>query len=328
MDRRTFVATLTGGLLALSLSTEAQPGRKIPKIGYLAGDSAGANTQNTDAFINGLRDLGYIEGRNLVIERRWAEGKFERLPELAAELVRLPVDVIVAVGDPVIFAAKQATSTIPIVMVAVGDPVGRGFVASLARPGGNLTGISNLAVALTGKWLEMLQDTVPKLSQVAVLRNSANPTHPLFVAEAERVAPSLGLKLQNVEVVGANDLDGAFAAMVRDRSGALLVLPDPVLSGLLGGRIAMLATKNRLPALFAFKAQAEAGGLLSYGPSLLVNFRRAATYVDKILKGARAGDLPVEQPTQFELVVNLKTAKTLGLTIPQSLLQRADQVIE
>jgi putative ABC transport system substrate-binding protein len=328
MDRRAFIGTLAGGFLAMPLAAEAQQAGTVPRIGYLAGDSATVHSQYAQAFSNGLRDLGYVEGKNLVIEHRWAEGKFERLPELAAELIRLPVDLIVAVGDPVIFAAKQATSTIPIVMVAVGDPVGRGFVASLARPGGNLTGISNLAVALTGKWLEMLEDTVPKLSEVSVLRNAANPTHPLFVAEAERVAPNLGLKLQIVEVLGSADLDGAFAAMVRKRSGALLVLPDPVLSVLLGGRIAALATKNRLPALFAFKAQAEAGGLLSYGPSLLVNFRRAATYVDKILKGAKPGDLPVEQPTKFELVINLKTAKALGLTIPPSLLQRADQVIE
>jgi putative ABC transport system substrate-binding protein len=328
VDRRAFIGILAGGLLAAPLVAQAQPVGKVPRIGYLAGDSAAAHAQYAQAFSNGLRDLGYVEGKNLVIEFRWAEGKFERLPELAAELIRLPVDVIVAVGDPVIFAAKQATSSIPIVMVAVGDPVGRGFVASLARPGGNLTGISNLAVALTGKWLQMLEDTVPQLSEVSVLRNSANPTHPLFVAEAERIAPGLGLKLQTVGVLGSADLDAAFAAMVRERSGALLVLPDPVLSVLLGGRIAELALKNRLPALFAFKAQAEAGGLLSYGPNLVVNFRRAATYVDKILKGAKPGDLPVEQPTQFELVINLKTAKALGLTIPSSLLQRADQVIE
>ena len=287
-----------------------------------------SHAEYAEAFRSGLRDLGYVEGTNLAIEYRWAEGKFERLPGLAAGLIRLPVDVIVAVGDPVIAAVKQATSTIPIVMVAVGDPVGRGFVASLARPGGNLTGISNLAVALTGKWLEILKETVPRLSQVSVLRNSANPTHPLFLTEADRIAPSLGLKLQSVEVHGSDDLDGAFAAMVRLRPGALVVLPDPILSLLLGGRIADLATQNRLPTMFAFRAQAEAGGLLSYGPSLLVNFRRAATYVDKILKGAKPSDLPIEQPAKFELVVNLKTAKTLGLTIPQSLLQRADQVIE
>ena len=287
-----------------------------------------SHAEYAEAFRSGLRDLGYVEGTNLAIEYRWAEGKFDRLPGLAAGLIRLPVDVIVAVGDPVIAAVKQATSTIPIVMVAVGDPVGRGFVASLARPGGNLTGISNLAVALTGKWLEILKETVPRLSQVSVLRNSANPTHPLFLTEADRIAPSLGLKLQSVEVHGSDDLDGAFAAMVRLRPGALVVLPDPILSLLLGGRIADLATQNRLPTMFAFRAQAEAGGLLSYGPSLLVNFRRAATYVDKILKGAKPSDLPIEQPTKFELVINMKTAKALGLTIPPPLLGRADQVIE
>jgi putative ABC transport system substrate-binding protein len=242
LTRRELLGTLATGLLAAPLAVEAQTRTKVARIGYLSGDSATAHAQYAQAFSNGLRDLGYVEGKNLVIEHRWAEGKFERLPDLAAELIRLPVEVIVAVGDPVIFAAKQATSTIPIVMVAVGDPVGRGFVASLARPGGNLTGISNLAVALTGKWLEILKETVPRLSQVSVLRNSANPTHPLFLTEAERTAPSLGLKLQSVEVHGSDDLDGAFAAMVRERSGALVVLPDPLLSVLLGGRIADLAT--------------------------------------------------------------------------------------
>ncbi len=279
------------------------------------------------AFRERLHELGYVEGKNLVIEYRWAEGNFERVPDLAAELVRLRVDVIVAVGDPVILAAKQATSTIPIVMASVGDPLGRGFVASLARPGGNITGVSNLAVALTGKWLESLKQIVPTLSQVAVLRNPANPTHALFWAEAQAAAPKLGLKLQSVEVRTPDDLDGAFAS-IRERSAALVVLPDPLLAGILRGRIAELATKNGLPAVFTFKEQAEAGGLISYGPSLLVNYRRAATYVDKILKGARPGDLPVEQPTQFELVVNLKTAKALGITVPQSLLVRADEVIK
>jgi putative ABC transport system substrate-binding protein len=274
-----------------------------------------------------MRQLGYVEGKNLVIEHRWADGQYDRLSDLAADLVRLRVEVIVTVGDPVIQAAKRATTTIPIVMASVGDPVGRGFVASLARPGGNITGVSNFAVALSGKWLEILREAVPHLSQVAILRNSTNPTHPLFWMEADKAAKGLGLKLQSLEVRSPEDFDTAFESMLKERAGALVTLPDPLLTGQ-RVRIADLAAKAHLPAIAAFRENAEAGTLMAYGPSLAANRRRAAVFVDKILKGAKPGDLPIEQPTKFELFINLKTAKALRLTIPPSLLQRADQVIE
>jgi putative ABC transport system substrate-binding protein len=326
--RRKLLVAIGAGLVATPLASLGQQQPKVARIGYLAADSMTDNPQRLQAFRAGLHELGYVEGKNLVIEYRWAEGKFERLPGLAAELVRLPVDVIVAVGDPVIFAAKQAASTTPIVMASVGNPVGRGFVASLARPGGNVTGVSNFSVSLVGKWLELLKEIVPALSQVAVLRNAANPTHPQFWEEAQSAAPRLGLKLQNVAVRSSDDLDEAFASVVRGRSGAVVVLPDPLLAGILGGRIAELATRNGLPTMSTFKEQVEVGGLLSYGPNLTVNFHRAASYADKILRGAKPADLPVEQPTKFELFINLKTAKALGLTIPQSLLLRADEVLQ
>jgi putative ABC transport system substrate-binding protein len=315
------------GALAPSPASPGQQAGKVPLLGYLDGASASTSGDNLNAFRQGLRELGWIEGQNIAIEYRWAEGRFDRLPELAADLVRLRVDAIVATGDPVILAAKQATGTIPIVMTAVGDPIGAGFVASLARPGGNVTGVSNLAVDLTGKWLELLKEVVPKVSQVAILRNVANRTHALFWQEAQTAAQKLRVKVHSVEVRSSHDLDGAFAAMAQKRVGAVVVLPDPLLSGE-RGRIADLAAKSRLPAIYTFRGQAEAGGLMSYGPSLQANFRRAATFVDKILKGAKPADLPVEQPTRFEMVVNMKTAKALGLTIPQSILVRADQVIQ
>ena len=327
MQRRSLMLLLGGALIANPLAARAQQ-KAMRVIGYLGSSSASLEPHYVEAFRQKLRELGHVEGENLTIEYRWAEGQDDRLPELAAELVRLQPDVIVTTGTPGTLAAKQATSTIPIVMASVGDPVGRGFVASLARPGGNITGVSNLAVALTGKWLEYLKQIVPTLSQMAVLRNASNPTHALFWAEAQSAAARLGLQLRGVEVRTSDDVDGAFATIIRERSAALVVLPDPLLAGCLRGRIAELAMKNRLPAMYTFKEQAEAGGLLSYGPSLSVNYRHAATYVDKILKGAKPADLPVEQPTKFELVINLKTAKALGLTIPQSLLLRADEVIE
>jgi putative ABC transport system substrate-binding protein len=327
MDRRAFIGTLAGGLLAAPLAAEAQPAGKVRRIGYFDAASSSTNPDLTDAFRDQMRQLGYVEGKNLVIEYRWADGKYDRLPDLAADLVGLRVDVIVTVGDPVILAAKEATTTIPIVMASVGDPVGRGFVASLARPGGNITGVSNLAVALSGKWLEILREAVPRLSQVAILRNGANPTHPLFWIEADKVAKGLGLKLQSSEVRTPEDIDTAFASMQKERVGAFVTLPDPLLTGQ-RVRIADLAAKAHLPGIAAFRENAEAGTLMAYGPSLAANRRRAAVFVDKILKGAKPGDLPIEQPTKFELFINLKTAKALGLTIPPSLLQRADQVIE
>jgi putative ABC transport system substrate-binding protein len=321
------ILALFFGVLAPSPASSGQQTGKIPLLGYLEAGSASTSGNPLNSFRQGLRELGWIEGQNITIEYRWAEGRFDRLPELAADLVRLRVDVIVATGDPVIRAAKQATGTIPIVMTAVGDPIGAGFVASLARPGGNITGVSNLAVELTGKWLEMLKEVAPKVSQVAILRNAANGTHALFWQEAQAAAQKLGVKVQSYEVRTASDLEGAFTAMTDKRAGAVVVLPDPLVVGE-RERIADLAAKSRLPAIYTFRGQAEAGGLMSYGPSLQANFRRAATYVDKILKGARPADLPVEQPTRFEMVVNMKTAKALGLTFPQSILVRADQVIQ
>jgi len=231
----------------------------------------------------------------------------------------------VTIGDPVVFAAKQATSTIPIVMAGSGDPVGRGFVASLARPGGNITGISNLAVALTGKWLELAKEVVPRISRVAILRNAGNPTHALFWAEAQTSAHAIALTVYNVEVRSPGDFEQAFASMAQERVGAVVVLADPML-GSHRMRLSELSTKHRLPRIFPFREAAESWSLISYGPSLRANFRRAATYVDRILKDAKPADLPVEQPTTFELVINLKTA--LGLTIPHTLLLRADHVIE
>jgi putative ABC transport system substrate-binding protein len=252
---------------------------------------------------DGLRELGYVEGQNLIIEFRSANGQFDRIPEILAELVRLHVDVIVTIGDPVVSAAKQATSTIPIVMVGAGDPVGRGFVASLARPGGNITGISNLAVELTGKWLELVKEVVPRLSRVAILRNGGNPTHSLFWTEAQTSAHGMALTVYSVEVRSPGEFEHAFASMAQERVGAVVVLADPML-GLHRTRLAELSAKHRVPSISPFRENAESGSLISYGPSLRANFRRAATYVDRILKGAKPADLPVELPTKFELVIN------------------------
>ena len=303
----------------------AQQRPRVARVGLL--DAGDLESHLWQATRDGLRELGYVEGQNLVIEFRSAHGRVDRVPELLAELIRLPVDVIVTIGDPVVAAARQATATIPIVMAGSGDPVGRGFVASLARPGGNITGISNLAVALTGKWLELTKEVVPRVSRVAILRNSANPTHALFWAEAQASAPGMALTVYSGEVRGPADFEPAFASMVQAGVGAVVVLADPML-GSHRVRLAELLAKHRLPSISPFREAADSGGLISYGPSLRANFRRAATYVDRILKGAKPADLPVEQPTRFELVINLKTAKTLGVTIPGSLLLRADQVIE
>jgi len=269
-----------------------------------------------------------VEGQNIAIEYRWAEGRFERLPDLAAELVRLKVDVIVSVVTQASLAAKNATRTIPIVMVAAGDPLGSGLVASLARPGGNVTGPSSMYAELAGKQLELLKETVPKVSRVAVLWNPANAVWQAQMLRATEVAArALGLQLQLLEARGPDELEGAFAAMTRERASALLVQVD-VIFALHARRLADLAAKRHLPAMYGSREHVEAGGLMSYAPNIPDLFRRAATYVDKILKGAKPADLPVEQPTRFELIINLKTAKALGLTIPPSLLVRADQVIE
>ncbi len=327
MNRRSFLTALSGGLLAAPLAAEAQPAAKVARIGYLTTHVA-SSPHLPEAFRQGLRDLGYVEGRNVVIEYRDAEGKFERLPALAAELVALKVDVIVASAYPGTLAAKNATNTIPIIMVAVADPVRMGLIASLVRPGGNITGLTLLAgTEIVGKHLELLKEAVPNLSRVAVLWNPANPMHVLRLREVEVAGRSLRVQLQILKAQGPEEFDSAFAAMTRERAGALYVVGDPMLSQQ-RRRLAELAAKSRLPAVYELKDHAEAGGLMAYGPNLLDMYWRAATYVDKILKGAKPGDLPVEQPAKFEFVINLKTAKALGLTIPQSLLRRADEVIQ
>jgi putative tryptophan/tyrosine transport system substrate-binding protein len=317
------------GLVVAPLDASAQQTTRPARIGYLA--TGGNLPQPTEAFRRGLHDLGYVEGRNILTEYRSAEGKPERLPVLASELIALKVDVIVAAGGTsAALAAKQATKTIPIVFPAVGDPVTSGLIASLARPGGNLTGLALLSPELVGKCLEQIKEAVPWVSRVAVLwqpGSAPERAEKEMLSEADLAAGALGLKLYVVKARGPEDFPRAFAEMKRRQVDALTVLSSPVFASE-RRRIAELAVKNRLPTVFAFRAYADAGGLMSYGPSLADLFRRAATYVDKIIKGAKPADLPVEQPTTFELVVNLKTAKALGLTIPSSMLARANHVIE
>ncbi len=325
MDRRAFLTGTGAMLLAAPLAAEAQPARKVHHVGVL---QAGAPPEPlVEAFREGLRDLGYVEGRDIVLEYRWAEGKLDRLPELAAELVGLRVDVITTLSTPAAIAARHATTTIPIVFTGVGDPVGTGVVSSLAHPGGNVTGLSILATELSGKRLEILREMVPKVSRVAMLWNDTNPSMVLRVREAEAAAATLGVTLLSLGVHDLIAFDPAFAAIVNGRAGALLTLVDPF-TRQHRQRIVDFAAQRHLPALYEAREFVEAGGLMCYGPSLLVIQRRSAAYVDKILKGAKPADLPVELPTRFELVINLKTAKALGLTIPPSLLGRADEVIE
>jgi putative tryptophan/tyrosine transport system substrate-binding protein len=329
MDRRTFLSTVGLGLLTAPLAAEAQPAAKVARIGYLAPNMA-ASPHLHETFLQGLRDLGYVEGRNVIIEYRDAEGKLKRLPDLAAELVALKVDVIVAGGTPAALAAKQATRTVPIVLGAVGDAVTSGLVTGLARPGGNVTGLSILSPDLVGKCLEQLRQAVPGVSRVAALwQPGAVPerTEKDILKGAEVAARALRVRLQFAEARGPADLDNAFSEMTRGRAGALTVLPSSMFISE-RRRLVALAAKSQLPAVYPTREFVDAEGFMAYGPNLPDLSRRAATYVDKILKGTKPGDLPVEQPTKFELVINLKTAKALGLTIPPALLQRADQVIE
>jgi len=324
------IITLALVLPTAPLAADAQQPGKVPRIGVLANalPTTPEVSRNWEAFRQGLGERGWVEGQNIVIEYRWAEGRLERFPALAAELVGLKLDLIVAASTPGARAAKQATSTIPIVMVYVSDPVGDGLVASLARPGGNVTGMTfGAGREIAGKHLELLKEAVPKLSRVAVLLNPDSPESAVFLRETQAAAQALAVKLQLLEVRSPNELEGAFAAMTRGRADALLVLPHP-LTFAHTRRIVDLAAKSRLPAMYPFREAVEAGGLMAYAANAPDMFRRAATYVDKILKGAKPADLPVEQPTKFELIINLKTAKTLGLTIPQSILIRADQVIQ
>jgi putative ABC transport system substrate-binding protein len=312
-------------LLAVGVTAHAQQPTKVPRIGYLVASNPSPASARIEAFRQGLRDLGYIEGQNLIIEYRYAEGKLDRLPELAAELVRLKVDAIFVTSTSAVQAAKKATTTVPIVSVS-GDPVGLGLVASLARPGGNVTGLANLTSELAGKRLELLKEVLPSVSRVAVLWNPVASSSALRMMETEAAAPSLGIKLQPVEVREANDFERAFSALKRERADALFPLRSPFISNHVK-RIVELAAKNRVPGMYDASEFPEAGGLMSYGTMLPDLDRRAAVYVDKILKGAKPVDLPVEQPTKFELIINLKTAKQIGLTIPPNVLVRADKVI-
>jgi len=329
VDRRTFLGTLAGSLLAAPLAAEAQQQGNVRTIGFFGPPpSAGRLVQ---AFQQGLRDLGYVEGRNIKIEYRYTDVALRGHPDLfsryAAELVRLNPEVIVVSVTEAALAVKQATTTIPIVTVSVPDPVAAGLVASLARPGGNVTGLSRESRDLIGKNLQLLKDTLPGISRVGALANREDPLKSAMVADAEEAARSLGVQLKVVEVSAPTALEGAFSAMHSDKADAVLVLGGGAFY-LNRTHIADLALRNRLPSVFQNREFVEVGGLLSYAPSTTANYRRAASFVDKILKGSKPADLPVEQPTQFELVINLKTAKGLGLTISQSLLQRADQVIE
>ncbi len=303
---------------------EAQKPAKVPRIGFLSG---GARESAHEAFRQGLRELGYVEGQNIVVEYRFAQGEGDRLPDLAVELVRLKVDVIVAASTLDALAAQRAARTTPVVMALSSDPVETRLVASLARPGGNITGLTTLSPELSGKRLELLKEAVPRLSRVAVLWNAANPDKALEFEKTQIAARSLGVRLQSLEVRGPNDFESAFRAATRARAGALLTLPDTLTISHLS-RIADLAAKSRLPTIHEQREFAEAGGLMAYGPNHSDLFRRAASYVDKILKGSKPGDLPVEQPTKFEFVINLKAAKQIGLTIPPNVLVRADKVIK
>ena len=323
-----------GGILAIGVAlalcgavVEAQQPKKNPRIGFLASSSASAYVNRVEAFLGGLRDLGYMEGQNIAIEYRYAEGKLDRLAGFGAELVRLNVDVIVAMGDASVRAARKATETIPIVTTIVSDPVALGFVASLARPGGNITGLTSLARELGGKRLELLKEAVSRLSRVAVLGNRDNPGYGAQMKEIEVAAKGLRMQVQAFGVQVPNDFDKAFSAMSRDTVHAIIVIQSPAFSNE-RVRLVDLAVKNRLPVMYPQSEFVEAGGLMSYGPSVPDLFRRAATYVDKILKGAKPAELPVEQPMKFEFVINLKAAKQIGLTIPPNVLARADKVIK
>ncbi len=318
---------LTALLFALCGSADAQQTKKVPRIGYLGGSPASANLARIEAFRQGLRDLGYIEGKNIVIEWRSAQGKVDRLPALAAELVRLKIDAIVTAGPTVTRAVKEATVTIPIVMAVDTDPVRNGFVASLARPGSNITGLSILSPEISGKQLELLKEIVPKLSRLTVIGNSNEPANPQSLREIELAAEAFGLKLQYLDVLGPKDIETAFRSATKGRADVVLVLPSAVLNSQ-RKQIADLAVKTRLPAAYYAPDWVEDGGLMSYGVSFTDLHRRAATYVDKILKGTKPADLPVEQPRKFELVINLKAAKQIRLTIPPNVLARADRVIK
>ena len=326
MKRREFIALL-GGAAAWPLGTHAQTPRKLAQIGYLSAGISTVRPNPREAFLQGLRELGYVEGQTFTLVERYADGQQERLPELAVELVRLEVDVLVATTSGAVKAAMIATRTIPIVMAGGGDPVGLGLVASLARPGGNVTGPSMMTTEIIAKRMQLLKEVVPGLARVAVLANSVNPIHALFWRETEPAARELGLELQRVEARAPEDFEAAFAAATRGKCGALIAFDD-ALTYNYRSRIVALAAASRLPTLYGYREFPDEGGLMSYGANLASHFRHAANYVDKILRGAKPGDIPIEQPTKFDLIVNLKAAKALGLELSPSLLARADEVIE
>ena len=327
MDRRAFIGVVAVALLTFPLAIEAQQAGKVPRIGYLGQNNTEIGQHQLAAFREGLRERGWVEGQNIVIEFRYANGKVDQLPALVSELVRLKVDIIVTTSSATTWAAKSATQSIPIVMAASANALGEGLVTSLAHPGGNITGMTFLAgPEIAGKQLQLLKEVAPAASRVAVLTNPTNRSHAAFAREVKVAARSLGTQVQVFEAPNPDQLDSSFAAMTKEHAAALLVLTDSMFVGQ-RQRVADLAARSRLPALYSQREFVDAGGLVSYGPSLSDMFRRATTHVDKLLRGAKPGDIPVEQPTKFELVINFKTAKALGLTIPQSLLLRADEVI-
>ena len=326
ITRRRVVIALGAGTLSVPFYAAAQPSR-VYRVGFLGNSTAALEANLVGPFREGLRDLGYVEGRNIVIEYRWAEGNYERFPSLIAELLSLKVDVIVTAGTPAALAVQRTAATVPLVMVAVGDPVGSGLVASLAVPGGNSTGLTSIAPDLEGKRLELLREIVPKLSHVSILYNPANPFHVTANNEVRAAAKVLSVKIHSVGVQATAELDRAFEAITSERPDAFIMLADRVFLHN-RARIVEFAARNHLPAAYAYRELVEAGGLLSFGPNYADMHRRAAAYVDKILKGAKPGDLPVELPTKFELVINVKTARVLGLTIPQSVLLRANELLQ
>jgi putative ABC transport system substrate-binding protein len=326
MNGKIIIWLLTAVLLTTVSLAEAQQRGKVPRIGFLGNSTAALEANLVGPFRDGLRDLGYVEGQNILIEYRWADGKYERFPALIAELIAQKIDVIVTAGTPASLAVQKATTSLPLVMIAVGDPVGTGLIASLAHPGGNITGLTSIASDLEGKRLELLREATPKVSHVAVLWNPASPFQVVSEKELQAAAQVMRIKVLSLGVQAQEQFDNAFATIRRERPGALLVLADRLFLHN-RARIMDFAAENRLPGVHAYQELVEAGGLMSYGPSYADMHRRAATYVDKILRGRKPADLPVEQPAKFELVINLKAAKQIGVTIPPNVLARADKVI-
>jgi putative ABC transport system substrate-binding protein len=327
MNRKISSVAVLTLLLTISFSAQAQQPKRMARIGFISPASSPTAAPNLEALRDGLGDLGYVEGENIIIETRWAEGSAERLPHLLAELIQLKVDIVVVGGAAGAIAAKNAGVTIPVVFAAVTDPLGYGIIGSLARPGGNITGVA-LAVGegFSGKWVELLKETVPKIARAAVLRNPTYPIGEVFLRETQAAGRALGVRLDFFEARDRKELASTLSRIEKERAAALLLTPDPLFSAQ-RSRIVDFVTKHHLPSVFFSREFVDAGGLMSYGPSFPESYRRAAIYVDKILKGAKPADLPVEQPTKFELVINLKTAKQIGLTIPPNVLARADKVI-